>query len=165
MKKILFFILLSAGCFTVYAQPTFKYCNPKHFKGYSIAFTKEYKANISIQEFKGQFTPTKENIDSAEAIFIQRYEADINQKEAYIMTHDPVKFYRYYKRQYMGLIAQNGDKLILMQMLNVPKPRKKNLEDYYENWENVYILGTGDFYERNTVPFIVNLTTGELRVY
>lgn len=83
----------------VNAQTTFRYCNPKHFKGYSIVFTKEYKPQFfSLKEFSCQFTPTKEEIDSAEAIFMKRYDIDINKKETYISTNNPVKFYRYYKR-------------------------------------------------------------------
>ncbi|KAA5536547.1 hypothetical protein F0919_02445 [Taibaiella lutea] len=155
-----FFLFIQAN-----AQTTYKYYNPKHFKGYSIVFTKEYKANFLLREFKEQFTPAKKEIDSAEAIFMRRYDVDINKKEAYISTNNPVKFFKYYLRQYMGLINLNDEKVILIKMLNVPKPRRKTIEEHYENWESKYVLGTGDFYERNTVPFLVNLTTGEISVF
>jgi hypothetical protein len=69
----------------VNAQTTFKYCNSKHFKGYSIVFTKEYKPRyFSLKGLSGQFTPTTEEIDSAEAIFVKRYDIDINKKNLYI---------------------------------------------------------------------------------
>lgn len=165
MKKILFYILLCISCFTGNAQPTFKYYNHKHFKGYSVVFTKEYKANFSLKEFNSQFTPTKEEIDSAENIFMKRYDIDINKKEDFRVTHNPRRYYKHGRRQYMGLMSNNGEKLILIQMLNVPKPRRKNLAYYYENWENVFVLGSGYFYERNTTRFIVNLATGEMKLY
>jgi hypothetical protein len=163
IKLITIVVLLLTSI--VNAQTTFKYYNPKHFKGHSIVFTKEYKANFSLREFNGQFTPTKEEIDSAEALFMKRYDTDINKKEDFKVTHNPRRYYKNYKRQYMGIMSNNGEKLIFIQMLNVPKPRRKNLEYYYENWENVYVVGTGNFYELNTVRFIVNLTKGEMKLY
>jgi hypothetical protein len=87
----------------------------------------------------------------------------ISIKKTYISTNNPVKFYRYYKRQYMGIIGSNGDKLILIQILNASK--RKYIKEYYENWETEFTVGTGGFYDKNTMVFLINLTTVEMKAY
>lgn len=162
MFKILtcIFILFT---FLAKAQVTFKYYNPKHFKDYGIVFTKEYKPHFTLKDFKEQFTPSKEEIDSAEAIFMKKYNADVNREIRFKRTKNPIKYYTRYLRQYIGLISLNDDKLILVQMLHVDKC--SDIKEYYKYWETRFIIGFGDFYELNTIRFIVNLSTKEVNIY
>lgn len=166
MKKISIWLLLFSMpnfiCISIIAQTTFVYRNPYFFKGESIVFTSEYKSRILLKDMISRFTPSKEDLDSAENIFKKRYNIDLQEsKELYVApVKNVTKEYKHYRRQYLGYINNKEEMVILIQMLNFND--KKMAKRKFEGWESEFEIGLGGWYEGNIFIFEVNLTTNRL---
>ena len=127
------------------------------FEDSRIIFQDNYKPSFKIPN---GFTIT--NLDEkevliAEKIFYANYHDDLDKENIawYNSNENPQKKYKKYKRQYIGFIDALGNKVVLIQFLNFNKKRKART--YFDKWKEDFIIGFGDFYEKNTVRFLVNL--------
>ena len=83
-------------------------------KGYEgFIFNEDYEVFMSIEGQKRRYTPSTSDIERAEAILRQNLEDinknHINQGDDYPFIH---KRLRKYKRQYVGFINKNDEKVI-----------------------------------------------------
>lgn len=117
-----------------------------------------------LQEFKGQFQPTLEQINEAEqGMNDQLYERMIEhaQIESRFAIKNPMRHYRKWKRQYFGDVNDLGQQIIKINLLNFGA---RNAKTKFVGWEKHFIFGFGKFYEKNTRSYTYNLTTGRLKI-
>lgn len=142
-----------------YAQEPQRIQLPEYYKGEGIIFPESYSHSITLQHVKERMTPTKDQVKQAEQIFIEKYNSTMG-NDPRVLGFKPVEDvknkFREYNRQYLGYIDQNGDKVILIQLLNFENRRKAKKN--FPNWQNEFITGFGDFYERNVTIFTVNIS-------
>ena len=103
------------------------------------------------------FSPSDEDIVLAESIISERYDKDITWSKK---TKNVKKKYWKYNRQYLGYIDSQGNKKIIINLLNF-KCRKKAQENF-EGWEKSFFVGFGEYYEKNSLRLIADLTSKKL---
>lgn len=103
------FCSLLTGCAQ---QLTSQYIQQKKYQGY--VFPKEYSSKLlDLNDLRERFTPSESDIEKAEAVLGAQIKA-INKSLLNQTGSCPVidKNLSRYKRQYVGYINQNGDKII-----------------------------------------------------
>lgn len=102
------------------------YIKEKKFDGY--IFSKDHFALISIENQKGRYTPTKEEIMEIEKL-LQKQLCKINKSLINQGNDCPIihKSLNNYTRQYVGFINQNGDKIIWINFIWKTKSNDDNL--------------------------------------
>jgi len=157
-----FIALLTLISFSTAKAQTFVYKNALFFNGESVVFTKDYKPHFLLDNITGRFTPSTLELDSAEVIFKNRYNFDLQgSKELYVEpVKNVTKEYKNYRRQYIGWFNNEGQKVIFIQMLNFKN--KKLAKKRFEGWEKEFEVGQGGWYESNRFIFEVNLVTKKL---
>lgn len=112
--------------------------------------------------YKSFYIATKDDVLKAELIFkenIKNYlSAIVGIKKGKISRI--VRKYKHYNRQYLGFIAKDDKKYILMIMLHFKNSRIE--KEYFPDWEYKYFLGCGEFYENNTNIYIINMDDSNL---
>ena len=66
------------------------------------------------------------------------------------------KIIRKYYRQYMGFINDKNEEVVSIYLFN-------EAQHEFAKWRDKYILGAGEFFEKNTRSYKVNLTKGEIK--
>lgn len=75
---------------------------------------------------------------------------------------NPEKYFRKYKRQYFGYVdEQTGNYIVFMNLLNF---KGTNPKKNFDSWKTEFVIGFGDFYEKNTRRYEYDLTEGLLRI-
>lgn len=115
----------------------------KYSRFCGVVFTEEYKVPFKL-EAKGRFTPSKKDIVLAENILVEE-------------THYSKRELRKFRRQYVGYINNEGDRIININLLKTFGSRKKD-DLYYYDRENEYIVGFGEIFEKNTDYQEINLS-------
>jgi hypothetical protein len=153
-------LLLMLVPFLAYSQENYEYSNSELFKGKGIVFTEKYKPPIKLPEGAEVFTPEKEDIIAAEKILSQRFNIDV----AWTEKKKNVKR-RYWKdnRQYLGFVDSSGERHILINLLNFKC--KKKAAKKFEGWEKTFFIGFGEYYEKNSIRLLANLTTQRLSLF
>lgn len=149
------FLLFFSLTLSLYGQDHFEYTNREHFKGTGVVFTANYRVPIYLPKKIKQFTPAKEQIDLAERVLNERYNID----DSLNNETKPFKnvFWRY-NRQYVGLLdTSTGEHYISVSLMNFK--RRRIAESHFEGWRENYVVGFGDYYEKNTRTYLVNLNT------
>lgn len=150
------FILVTATL--LYSQDYSRNFNNKNlFKGEAIVFNKNYVPPIKLPSNIEIFTPSDEEIILAELVFTERYDKDINRS---IKASRVKKKYWKYNRQYLGYIDSLGNKKIVINLLNF-KCRKKAKENF-EGWKHGFFVGFGEYYEKNSLILVADLTLNKL---
>ena len=149
--SIILFILFTTTL--VYSQDSRNYNNKNLFKGKAIVFEENYKPPIKLPSNIERFSPSDEEIILAESLLFERYNTDISRS---IKIKNVKKKYWKYNRQYLGYIDSQGNKQIIVKLLNFK--RKKKALELFEGWENGYFVGFGEDYEKNIRRFVVDLT-------
>lgn len=154
-KHIILFLILS--CLGLYSQSKTKVISlPNYYDGKGVIFNNDYKSLVEIKDYSKSFTPSLEQIIITEKIFLKQ----IKNKKKFKRSAKK-EFWKYY-RQYIGYIKINGEKVIMVNMLNF---RKKNkAKKAFENWKEDYIVAFGEFYEENLFSYIVNLSIEKLQL-
>ena len=138
---------------------------PEFYQGESNVFSKEYKSGfLNFKDEKGRFTPDVTQIRSAEIVFVNQYDSlwGIDPKGAGRKS-TRIRFKKW-RRNYIGYIDQNGDKIVLMQLVNF-RNNKDGLR-HYSSWGKEFEIGLGGWYESNQSPLIlVNITRSNLSIY
>lgn len=130
-----------------------------HFKLkiYSVIFDSSTVTYFRLPAYVShKFTPDVQDILTAEKIFFEEYNLPaldhFSRKKRSIK-----KIYRNYGRQYLGFVTFSGEKLVLIQLLNFDITSAQ-LKNVYKDFHSRFIVGAGDFFERNCVIVLVNLT-------
>lgn len=97
------------------------------FKYDGIVFDSSYSPRILIKALNKRYNPDTSDIFFAERIFIEKYATFSRKFDLQVKNH----FYKYV-RQYLGYIDNNGDKNIII-----------NLIDNTNRWRTNRILGKG----------------------
>jgi len=130
------------------------------FTEYYFGNPKYYNSHLKIG--KKYISPTIEQIQRAEKIFIEQY----NNKQVKMHKEYPDRFpkpklvdvkkhFKYYKRQYIGYIDNNNDTLIGINLMNFKHKRKA--DKMFEDWDKEIFTGFGTYYEKNFTNETVNL--------
>jgi len=95
-------------------------------------------------------------------------EAQINLADQILLANLPDTVYdriraKNWRRQYFGYLNAKSETVIYANFLNFK--RRQEAKKYFPEWENQLIIGYGDFFEKNTYRFLVNLTTKKIEVY
>lgn len=159
---LLFFLLLVGTIMNSQAQntnDTTKKINvihlPNYYKEPGIIFNKDYVVGIDMKQLKSRYTPTIDDIIKAEEILSKKY------NEVQKTNVDTKNFFCRWVRQYIGLIDSNGNKNIIVQLIDNTKPRKIN-KLLGKNWEDVYIIMLADSFYKVSNRFRINIDTGEM---
>ena len=141
------------------SSTVYRYSNTDFFKGETVVFTENYHPHIKLPLNTILFTPDSNELIKAEHILASQY--NIYMKKIGLKEEKNVvkKFYGY-KRQYLGFIDRNGTKRIIIKLLNFKRCKKP--EENYPNWESEYLVGFGEYYEKNTRAYVVNLMSASL---
>ena len=129
------------------------------FSGISLGSSCDF-----LQEIKGQFQPNLKQITEAEqGMNDQLYERMIEHAEieSRFAIKNPMRHYRKWKRQYFGHMNEQGEQIIEINLLNFGV---RNAKTKFAGWAKHFILGFGEFYEKNTRRYTYNLTTGKLKI-
>lgn len=160
------FLFLSQLCFS----QTNRFIKFPWAKMQNIIFSSNYSPPFLIKDFECSITPSNEQIQMAEKIFLKQYNLSrINFVNNYNISHNerinspkiipyPRKAFKEYLRQYIGYVNERKDTIIVIGLFNFKNKRK--IKEYFPNWQNEFIVGFGDFYEKpcNVDYFSVNLT-------
>lgn len=128
------------------------------YNGYGKVFKSESEANRDIfgNKYPGDF--------------IEGFEKDLNltidqiiEAEKLLSEQIEIKELKNYYRQYLGFLNNEGDNIILINLLNFKNKNKS--EKYFEHWKNSFLTGHGKFYEQNQQRFLVNLSKELVTAY
>jgi hypothetical protein len=149
-SRLVVLILLCGHC--LFAQHVFKH---KGFKG--ILFADTVKLNFDLDLAVSRFTPSKDEGLSADRIVIEN-------KKTFISSWGKSfnKELRKSHRQFIGYYDVNGDRHILIFLLNMTNPKSKS---YFKEWRNQPLVGFGEFYEKNLKILDVNLSCKMVKIY
>lgn len=128
---------------------------PSYYKEKGVIFNKDYVVGVEMQNFKLRYTPTKDDIIKAEQIFNQKH------NEAQKATVDTKVFFCHWVRQYVGFIDTNGDKNILLQLIDNTKARKIN-RLLGKNWETVFTIMLSDSFYSVSKRVRINIDRSEI---
>lgn len=128
---------------------------PSYYKEEGVIFSKEYIAGIEMDNLQSRYTPTKDDIIAAEEIFKNKFN-DIRQTDI-----DTKKKFCHWVRQYIGLVDTNGNKNIIVQLVDNTKPRKTN-RLLGKNWETVFVVMLSDNFYSISTRLRINIDTGEM---
>jgi hypothetical protein len=130
---------------------------PDYYKGKGVIFNKDYVVEIKISNLQYRYTPTKEDVIKAEEILNEKYNW-IRIRKANVDTRT---FFNCWVRQYVGLIDINGNKNIIVQLIDNAKSNKVN-RLLGKGWETTFIIMlSDDFYKISAIAWI-NIDTGEI---
>jgi hypothetical protein len=166
MKNVKYILLVFVAFASLqgHGQQTVPVTLKNLYQGEGIIFDAEYKIPIIIEEASKRFTPSIEEINKAETLLLSNSN-DVSYKGLNGM-YEPSKLKKKlckYNRQYVGYLNANSDQIILIHLLNFKGKKKAKMN--FSDWKNVYIVGFGDFYERNMLTVLVNLTKSEVSAY
>lgn len=114
-----------------------------------VIFKQDYPLPFKVNA-QSRYTPTLIELKNAEDLLMKSIDhlSDSQLKKC--------------KRQYIGYIDSNGDKILTINLLRHLGKGKNRL--YYGDWNKEFVLGFGDIYERNTFGRRINLTKMEISI-
>lgn len=147
------------------------------YKGYGKVFVGNSDANKDIfgneypnyivKDYKKDKKLKQDEIIKAELLLFENYNKlysqDTRFSNDFIAVKDPVKYLRYYYRQYIGFFNDKDEILVLIHLMNFGN--KKMAKYYFKYWNKNFSIGFGDFYGKNQKTFLVNLTKNEIKFY
>ena len=143
MKRIILFLLTSIICVLSFSQGI--YIEGKGYKGYIFP---QGHAVCGFPPNPNSFTPSKEDIEDVEQILKQHFQDNFKNRSV-------MKYYGYprlnrktlknYIRQYVGVLAENGNKVIFINFIH-KKDEIISLEDIKKDL--IYVLDGGTYYWR-----------------
>lgn len=105
-----------------------------------------------------RFTPTIEQVNEAEKMLGEQihilFQSDVRLKYVDRIPNYPKEF-RKWNRQYFGYINSHGEKLVVIHLLNFTNKRKARSN--FPSWNKEFIVGFGEFYEKNVRLYQYNL--------
>lgn len=129
---------------------------PDYYKGNGVLFNTSSDLPILLPEGIINYKPSINELKFAEKILLDSLPENNFLDKQYIN-----KLWKF-GRQYFGYI-ENNDRIIIIQTLDFPSKRKTKL--YFGNWMKEYVVGVGDFYEKRTRRYKVNIDLKELSIF
>jgi len=164
LATIKFKAACSFGTFSGYTTDSIRVISTDFYKGRGVVFPATYTPMLNYQNFRGRFTPTDSDIVVTEKVFLNGYnELHINDPRflKFKRIKNVKREFRNFNRQYLGYYNEEGERIIMMQLLNFSKISvRKHFEEL--GWREGYIFGFGRFYERNRKHFLINLDRKKL---
>ncbi|ASZ09869.1 hypothetical protein KTO58_26585 [Chitinophaga pendula] len=162
MEKQIIFIVFLVGLFfssdaqNIVATKQFEIVElPNYYKANGILFKEHYRIGIDIKDNRERYTPSIEDIEKAEEVFINKYKqlqhANIDDKISFCC----------WVRQYVGFIDSKGRKNVILQLINNKKPGKIN-RLLGKGWETNFVLMLSDNFYAVSARYRVNIDTGEM---
>lgn len=130
MKVFKLFLAMSGFFFCLgFTDNTPKHVKGGNFEGY--IFPKEYMMEVPFENMKERFTPTYQDVILVESI-VKEQLVVINSSRLNQIGGNPVihKELRIYKRQYVGYIDTNGDRIVWINFIwkrEIPKTWNKDI--------------------------------------
>ncbi len=153
--RLLAVIFLTCSVLTSCAQQvTANFVKQKKYQGY--VFPKEYSSNLMhLEDLKERFTPSDSDITKAEVTLIGQIKT-INKSRLNQSGSCPIidQNLPKYKRQYIGYINQNGDKVIWINFIG-----GKEINNADRLGQNIIVVLDGCSYYWNIK---VNISQGQL---
>lgn len=120
-----------------------------------------------INGYSKGFKLMEEEILKAENLLFENYN-EVYAHDKRFNTHDftvrnPRKHLKYYYRQYLGFLNEEGERFVLVHLMNFKN--KKKASQYFRQWDKYFSIGMGDFYGKNQKTFLINLTKNEIKLY
>jgi hypothetical protein len=162
--KYLLLVFIAFTSLQGYCQKTIPVTLKNLYCGDGVIFTTEYKLPIIIEGGSKRFTPSIEDITKAETLLLSN--PDEVKYKGLVGMYEPNKLKKKlctYNRQYVGYQNAALDSIILIHLLNFKN--KKQAKTNFTDWNNSYIIGFGDFYERNMLTVMLNLTKKEVSTF
>jgi hypothetical protein len=107
-----------------------------------VIFPATYDLSIEIGNLRARFTPTVEEITSAEQIFLTQFKnldhSKSNFPDGYRIVN-PRDYFKKFIRQYIGYEDQRGNKNVLIHLINNTNPRKVK-KTIGTNWKEKFIV-------------------------
>ena len=128
---------------------------PKFYKEKGVIFDSDYSVGIEMHGMRGRFTPSISDITKAERAFSDRY------NEVQKANVDTKSYFSHWVRQYVGLIDSNGNKNIIVQLIDNTKKRKL-IRKLGKNWETSFVVYFADPYPGLGIVFRINIDTGNM---
>lgn len=120
-----------------------------------VIFPSDYEINISTVYHRPRFTPSVEEIARAEKILSKIVNMILGGYKLGKELAD--KNMRSYYRQYVGVIKENHNKLILLSMLDFSDPGTYEVS---KDWQTSFVCWFGQGI--NYRYFVINIDTGEI---
>jgi len=128
---------------------------PEYYKEEGVIFSKDYVVGIDINNLQARYTPSLNDIIKTENIFSGHY------NEVQKVSVDTKVFFNRWVRHYIGLIDKEGNKNIIVQLINNTSPRRVN-KLLGRGWKSNFIIMLSDsFYEISTI-FRINIDKEEM---
>ncbi|HSZ33164.1 MAG TPA: hypothetical protein VK772_07625 [Puia sp.] len=128
---------------------------PNYYKEVGVIFNKNYAVGIEMSNFQSRYTPIIDDVTKAEEIFNRKY------NEVQKTNVDTKVFFSRWVRQYVGLIDSNGNKNIIVQLIDNTAPRKINSK-LGKHWETDFMIYFSDPHPGLGILFRINIDTGEM---
>lgn len=132
-----------------------------------VIFTERYELSVGVRDMRNRFTPTIDDVIQAERLFLKNYNLanqanEVSKAAKYIA--DPKGFFNLYIRQYAGYYDLNGNKVILIHLIDNSKPNrvKKEIGD---QWKRVFVLILAQPMPFNVLTYEANLQEGKLSIF
>jgi hypothetical protein len=109
---------------------------PIYYKAKGIIFSTDYVVGIDMKNKQSRYTPSIGDISNLEEIFSKKY------NEVQKSNVDTKDFFCHWVRQYVGLIDSDGNKNIIVQLINNTKPRKVR-RLLGKKWEEIFVRRRG----------------------
>ncbi|THH34937.1 hypothetical protein [Neolewinella litorea] len=154
MKNVavtLFLVVLLASCSSQRTRASSIECS---WKGEPVIFSKEYTSPIQLPPGSELFTVQTADVEEAELLLREKREL-INSENNHLSNNEEDK-YKCYSRQYLGYVSITGEKFVIINLLNITADNKQR----FEGWQKRFFVGFGDFYERNTIRYVANISDG-----
>jgi hypothetical protein len=135
-------------------------CGPKSSYTYEIELKREwlrddYVVGIEMHDMRSRFTPSINDITKAERIFSDKY------NEVQKTNVDTKSYFSHWVRQYVGLVDSNGNKNIIVQLIDDTKKRKM-IRKLGKNWETSFVIIFADPNPELGIIFRINIDTGNM---
>lgn len=138
----------------------------ENYNGQGVLFTPSYSPSFAINDLDELCYLDGCTIESVEEVFHKQF-YDLLSNDDRIkwssIPENPRKHYRKYNRQYIGYSTTAGDTIVLINLLNFSK--KGKAKKMFPTWKQEFVIGFGEFYEKNTLLITVNLTRHKLSFF
>ncbi|HEX8576322.1 MAG TPA: hypothetical protein VF677_08520 [Flavobacterium sp.] len=143
-----------------------------YYCGKGVIFDEKSNYPFLKEDYEKPITPTIDNIKLAEDILFDKYyihrvnvlkrfeakESLIPQK--YKKAKSVKKKFNKYYRQYAGFVNRSKDTIIYIGLFDFSN--KKQARQYFERWDQLIFLGTGDFYYNHQEHYEINISKNEI---
>jgi len=161
MKNVIYMFFVFIICTHLKGYSQIQVNLKEFYRGGGVIFSSNHKLPVLLGKDVNRFTPSVEVVRRAETLLLNNV-AGVNYIDL-TGIYAPKRLKKTlcrYNRQYVGYQNAELDSIIVVNLMNFSK--KKQAGENFSGWQNSYIIGFGEFYEKNRVAISVNLTKREV---